>query len=159
MDECCDLPVAEAGTLACPACGNPGAAVQLQTVKALLTEIALRRVQPTRYRFCGITACHVVYFGDARDHFDTHDIRVPVWQKEAVGARLLCYCFGETESVIRAERLEQGRTAVVDRIREHIAAHRCACDIRNPRGACCLGDVIAAVKRIDSNMSLVGNKK
>ena len=35
------------------------------------------------------------------------------------------------------------------RIREHIAAQRCACDIRNPRGACCLGDVMAAVKRLE----------
>jgi hypothetical protein len=90
-----------------------------------------------------------VYFGDAGDRFRTGDIRVPVWQKEPSGARLLCYCFGETESGIRTELLQQGRTDVVVRIREHIAAQRCACDIRNPRGACCLGDVIAAVKRIE----------
>ena len=152
MDDGCDLLVTEAGARACPVCGERGAPVQLQTVKALLTEIALRRVQRTHYRFCGNTACHVVYFGDARDHFDTHDIRVPVWQKEPIGARLLCYCFGEAESVIRAELLEDGRSNAADRIREHIAAQRCACDIRNPRGACCLGDVIAAVKRIDSEI-------
>jgi hypothetical protein len=38
------------------------------------------------------------------------------------------------------------------RICEHIAAQRCACDIRNPRGACCLGDVMAAAKRIERAM-------
>jgi hypothetical protein len=64
-------------------------------------------------------------------------------------ARLLCYCFGETEAGIRRELLELGRTGVVERIREHIAAQRCACETRNPRGACCLGEVIAAVKRIE----------
>jgi hypothetical protein len=72
-----------------------------------------------------------------------------VWQKEPAGERLLCYCFGETETAIRSEFLEHGRTDVIARIRAHITAQRCACDIRNPRGACCLGDVMAAVKRIE----------
>src|SRR5688572_6036527 len=102
----CDLPGVEPGARACAACGERGAAVQLQTVKALLTEVALRRVQLTHYRFCGDPACDVVYFGDAGDHFDARDLRVPVWHKEPEGARLLCYCFGETESVIRSELVE-----------------------------------------------------
>ena len=127
--------------------------MQLQTVKALLTEIALRRVQVTHYRFCGNPACDVVYFGDAGDRFGNQDIRVPVWHKQSPGARLLCYCFGETEAVIRQEFLHGRRAEVVDRIREHVAAERCACDIRNPRGACCLGDVIAAVKRIAAEIA------
>ncbi len=148
----CDLPAADPGARACAACGEHGAAVQLQTVKALLTEIALRRVQLTHYRFCADPDCDVVYFGDTGDQFRTNDLRVPVWHKEPEGARLLCYCFGETEAVIRSELLEQGSTAVIDRIREHIAAQRCACDLRNPRGACCLGDVIDAVKRIERTL-------
>jgi hypothetical protein len=126
--------------------------VQLQTVKALLTVAALRRVQLTYYRFCPSPGCDTVYFGDAGDRFSTSDIRVPVWQKQPSGERLLCYCFGETESGIRSELLEQGRTDVVARIRAHIAAQRCACDIRNPRGACCLGDVMAAVKRMEGTL-------
>lgn len=153
MTDCCDRPAAEAGVRSCPACGQRGAAVQLRTVKALLTEVALRRVQLTHYRFCGNAACGVVYFGDAGGRFGIRDIRVPVWQKQPPGSRLLCYCFGETEAVIRQELLQGGRADVVDRIREHIAAERCACDIRNPRGACCLGDVIAAVKRIEAEIA------
>ena len=144
-----DLPAVESGARACRACGDRGAAVPLQTVKALLTEAALRRVQLTHYRFCGDPACGTVYFGEAGDRFDTNDLRVAVWHKEPAGARLLCYCFGETESVIRAELVEHGFTTVVDRLRGHIAAQRCACDVRNPRGACCLGDVIDAVNRIE----------
>jgi hypothetical protein len=143
----------EPGARPCPGCGQQGTAVQLQTVKALLTEVALRRIQLTHYRFCGNGACDVVYFGAAGDCFGAEDIRVLVWQKQSPGSRLLCYCFGDTETVIRAELLRSGRTDVVDRIREHIAAQRCACDIRNPRGACCLGDVIAALRRIEAEVS------
>lgn len=152
MDDCCDSPAIEAGARACQGCGERGAAVQLQTVKALLTETALRWVQRTHYRFCPNPACDTVYFGDAGDRFGTLDLGVGVWQKQPFGARLLCYCFGETESGIRAEFLEHGRSDVIGRIREHVTAQRCACDIRNPRGACCLGDVLAAVKRIETAM-------
>ena len=155
MNECCCAPVAEPGARPCTTCSERGAPVQLQTVKALLTEVALRRVQLTHYRFCPSPSCETVYFGDAGDRFATGDVRVPVWQKRPSGERLLCYCFGETESGIRSELLEHGRTEVVARIREHIAAQRCACDIRNPRGACCLGDVIAAVKRIEGALAPV----
>lgn len=150
MADCCVRTATEPGARTCPACGHRGAAVQLQTVKALLSEMALRRIQLTHYRFCSNAACDVVYFGDAGDRFDTEDVRMPVWQKEAAGARLLCYCFGETEADIRRQVLQNARAEVVDRIRDHIAAERCACEIRNPRGACCLGDVIAAVKRIEA---------
>lgn len=149
MNDCCDSPVGERGARACATCAGPGSPVQLQTVKALLTEIALRRLRLTHYRFCATAACKAVYFGDSGDQFTTSDIRVPVWQKEPAGERLLCYCFGETESGIRRELLERGRSDVVARIREHLAAQRCACDIRNPRGTCCLGDVITAVKRLE----------
>jgi len=150
MADGCSVPAVEPDAGACPACGARGVAVQLQTVKALLTEIALRRIRPTHYRFCGSRACEVVYFGDSGDRFGTDEIRVPVWQKRSPGSRVLCYCFGEGEAVIRDELVESRRADVVDRIRQHIAAERCACDIRNPRGACCLGDVIAAVMRIEA---------
>ena len=150
MDACCCSPAVESVRRPCPICGEPGTAVQPQTVKALLTEIALRHIQNTHYRFCPNPSCEAVYFGDAGDCYNTSDVRVAVWQKETAGARLLCYCFGETESAIRAELVGQGNSAVVDRIREHITAQRCACDVRNPRGACCLGDVIAAVKRMEA---------
>jgi len=146
MADCCEAAVVEPGARACPGCGGRGSAVQLQTVKALLTGIALRRVQRTHYRFCGNPACNVVYFGGAGDRFETGELRVPVWHKQPDGVRVLCYCFDETESDIRAELRAGGSTGVVDRIRKHIAAQRCACDIRNPRGACCLSDVTAAVK-------------
>jgi hypothetical protein len=147
MSDCCDSPGAEPGARGCETCTERGTPVQLQTVKALLTAVALRRVRLTHYRFCANPTCETVYFGDAGDRFGTGDIRVPVWQKEPSGARLLCYCFGETESGIRSEFLQQGRTDVIVRIRE----------LRNPRGTCCLGDVIAAVKRIEG--ALVSEKE
>jgi hypothetical protein len=69
-------------------------------------------------------------------------------RSDAAPGRLVCYCFDESEASIRAELQEHGRSGAVDRIRAHIAARRCACEVHNPRGVCCLGNLIAAVARL-----------
>jgi hypothetical protein len=132
----------------CPVSGSAGRAVDRQTVKALLTERALVRLAPGEYRFCPDADCEVVYFGSGDVRFTTGDVRVRVWHKQPFGDRQLCYCFGESEASMRAEIEADGHSSAVRRIRDHVAAGRCACEIRNPRGSCCLGDVIAAIERV-----------
>ena len=154
MADCCCAAPAETGNHAVggPSCGASGAGVDLRTVKALLTERALARLRPTEHRFCSDPVCGTVYFTAEGDCYQRDELRVPVWQKEAFGARLICYCFGETESRIRDEIETSGRSRALERVREHIAAGRCACEIRNPRGACCLGDLSAAVRRVEVSL-------
>ena len=148
MSDCCPpRPVDPAEQPTCPKSGIMGQVVDLNTVKALLTEEALTRISGAPHRFCPDPSCDIVYF-TAGDTFTVRNVRVPVWQKEPSGARMVCYCFGENESDIAREIIEHGRSGALERVREHIAAGRCACELRNPRGVCCLGDVAAAVKRI-----------
>jgi hypothetical protein len=92
----------------------------------------------------------VVYFDDEGQVFTTAELRVPVWQKQQAGGRMICYCFGENEASMTEEVAETGRCGASLRIREHISSGRCACEVRNPRGACCLGDVLKAVARIEA---------
>lgn len=122
--------------------------VDEQTVKALLTTAALQRLKPGEYRFCPSPNCQAVYFHNEGLTFTTSDLIVDVWQKQLEGDRVLCYCFGENERDIREEIVRDGRSQAAERVRAHIQAGCCACEIRNPRGACCLGDVTAAVKRL-----------
>lgn len=112
----------------------------------------MNRFDQGAFRFCADPSCAVVYFDDHGTLFTTPDIRVPVWQKRPVGNRMVCYCFGEREDAIREEIRQQGRSDAVERVRSHIVAKRCACEIRNPKGACCLGDVTAAVKRVSEHL-------
>lgn len=121
--------------------------MDLNTVKALLTSTALTRITGAPHRFCPDPLCEIAYFSPG-DTYTVQDLRVPVWQKEPAGARTICYCFGENETDIRREIEEHGASQAAERVRAHITAGRCACELRNPRGACCLGDIIAAVKRI-----------
>lgn len=152
MSVCCGVAACEAGPArgrdACPLTGARGRRVGSETVKALLTEAALRRFEPGQYRFCSEPACEVVYYDGQGRTFAKGDIRVPVWQKEPFGERLVCYCFGENEADMRREWEKTGRIDAVARVRAHIQAGRCACEVRNPRGVCCLRDVAAAAKRI-----------
>nr|MBA2514392.1 hypothetical protein [Solirubrobacterales bacterium] len=95
----------------------------------------------------------IVYFAERGQSYSTSEVRAAVWQKEPEGARTVCYCFGENEAEIRAEVIATGTSLAVERVRQHIQAGRCACEVRNPRGVCCLGDVAAAVKRAAAAMA------
>jgi hypothetical protein len=129
--------------------------VNRQTVKALLTEHALQRLTSGDFRFCSDADCNVVYFNADGRYFTTGDVRVGVWQKLPFGDRQVCYCFGDSEASMRVEIESTGHSDAVARIREHIAADRCACEVRNPRGVCCLADIIAAIDRVKSALASV----
>ena len=152
MNDCCCPPAAPISAAACPSCRTKGIPVELQTVKALLVPAALSRLNVTHHRFCAESTCEVVYFDDAGGTFSRGDVRARVWQKEPFGERVICYCFAESEATIRFELNSTGASHVVSRVRAHINARRCACDIRNPKGSCCLGDLLAAVKAVESSI-------
>lgn len=157
MSSCCRSPDPVRAVVAprCPRSGTKGLAVDLLTVKALLGESALRFVREGPYLFCSDPLCAVVYFDDQGHVFNSADLRVPVWQKQPAGARMICYCFGENEAAMARELTETGRCEATLRVRDHVAAGRCACEVRNPRGACCLGDVMKAVARIQAECASV----
>jgi len=152
MTSACCEPGTMADRQACPSCGVAGRPLARPTVQALLEPLALRRLRESGLSFCATSTCPVVYFG-VDQSFLASDVRVPVWQKEPVGDRMICYCFGENETDIRTEHEIGGVSDAVSCVRQHIAAGRCACEVRNPRGTCCLGDVIAAVKRIQDSVA------
>ena len=146
-ESCCPPP--ETNTRrACPSCREIGTAVEAATVQAMLVPEALTRLDQGSFQFCAAPSCAVVYYSATGATFSTADLHVPVWQKSAPGARMVCYCFGENEADIRREIEDTGRTAAIERVRGHIADHRCACTVRNPRGVCCLRDLIAATRDV-----------
>ncbi|MGH9389518.1 MAG: putative iron-sulfur cluster-binding metallochaperone [Vicinamibacteria bacterium] len=129
--DCCD-PGAPSTRALCRSCGAAGRNVEWITVKSLLTARALERADASEYRFCGSPGCDVVYFTE-RLAFRREDVRVPAFPKEPPGARVVCYCFEIVEGGIDAE--------TESRIRAHVSAGRCACEIKNPEGRCCLGNL------------------
>lgn len=153
-NEVCDLPAKDFqrpahAINACPQCGKMGKPVQGQTVKALLS-VSLREVQDTKYLFCRTQTCPVVYFSaDGQQMFTLEQVRERVYQKEPQAEDVfICYCFRHTVGDLRVATPEE-RIAIVNDINIGINAGQCACDLRNPQGSCCLGNVQTVIKRLE----------
>jgi Zinc binding domain len=150
----CDLPVLSFRppsriSKACPECGQAGKPIEGQTVKAMLS-VSLRKVQNTQHLFCRTQTCSVVYFSTHSEQtFTIEHIRERVYQKEPEAQDVfICYCFRHTVGDLRAASLEE-RIAIVEDINTGINAGQCACDLRNPQGSCCLGNVRSMIKQLE----------
>jgi hypothetical protein len=134
----------------CPECGKKGKLVDTQTVKALLSK-SLRAVQKGGYRFCKDETCPVVYYSnESGSIFSGNDLRVRVYQKHPQDRDVpICYCFRHAVGDV-FDATEDERAEVLADINQGIADGQCACDVRNPQGSCCLGNVRAMVKELST---------
>jgi hypothetical protein len=134
----------------CPVCGKAGKLVDSLTLKALLN-VPLTDVRRVGYRFCSTPDCPVVYYSqDGAQTFLEPDLRERVYQKHAAeDGVLVCYCFRHTTGSIKEEFVNNQAGSVVARITAGIQNGQCACDIRNPQGSCCLGNVKAFLRNLE----------
>lgn len=148
MESCCTIgDDVQPAPAHCPQCGKAGRSVERITVKALLRPEALARLSAPAHRFCATAECPIVYFG-REEAFAREDLVVTVFQKESPMARIVCYCFAITEQDIRRELVETGHSSASQRITALVKAERCACEVKNPQGSCCLGNVADATKAL-----------
>lgn len=134
----------------CPICGMKGKPVQRQTLKALLS-VSLREINDFDYLFCKTQTCPVVYFSaDGKQTFKIEQVREHVYQKDPENDNVfICYCFQHNIGDLRSGSYEE-RLAIVDDINSGITAGQCACDLRNPQGSCCLGNVRGLIKVLEA---------
>ncbi len=165
VEDCCAVPAAGQGerpaeepapqpkVTHCPECGARGRIVDTQTVKALLA-VSLRTIRDVGYRFCATETCPVVYFSqDGEQRFTEADLRERVHQKHPLAPDVfVCYCFRHTPGSIRMELERTGATTVLEDVKAGVQAGQCACEIRNPQGSCCLGNVSKVVKALEEQI-------
>jgi hypothetical protein len=133
--------------LRCSACGQQGQAIEKQTLKHQVKPEHLETVERGPFNFCRAPTCDVVYFNGNDTLLRKGDVRVRVGLKETEDPVPVCYCFGFTEKMVADEVRATGKCTIPQRITAEIQAGHCACEIRNPQGSCCLGNVNAAVKK------------
>lgn len=129
-----------------PSCGQTGKNVQLITLKSLLKASALEAIEPENsYVFCSNPICSIVYFsGNDSQTFVENDLKMPVFQKKQGADVPVCYCFDWTrERLLQVVETDQ---KPADQIKAHVQAGRCGCEVNNPQGACCLGNVNSFVR-------------
>jgi hypothetical protein len=150
MSDCCSVSEkagAAPEVMNCPANGTRSKQVDILTVKSLVRQIPLG-MPNTQYYFCEAPECDAVYFPLHKEAplFRRTDLFVRVGAKETEDPIPVCYCFGFTRRDIENEVAETGRSTVVDRIKTEVKRGSCACEVKNPSGKCCLGDITRAAQ-------------
>lgn len=149
MSNCCSIgeKSAAAKVMACPANGARSKQVDMLTVRSLVRHLPLR-MPSTQYYFCEAGDCDVVYFAldPQAPIFRRDDLWVRVGAKEESDPIPVCYCFGFTRKDIENEIAETGRSTVAERISAEVSRGNCACEVKNPSGKCCLGNVTRIIR-------------
>ncbi|MGG1880715.1 (2Fe-2S)-binding protein [Paenibacillus cisolokensis] len=148
MDSCCSPMIEDKSELfLCPRCNQKGKEVPLITLKSLLKPTSLETIHPdTSYRFCNNPSCDVVYFS-ANSTYVRDELKVPVFQKDESQDVPVCYCFGWTRTRIH-DAVQAGQKPN-EQISGHVKAGRCGCEVNNPQGSCCLGNVTAFIRTLN----------
>jgi CopZ-like zinc binding protein len=143
---------------ACPSCATVGQVISDQTIQAILKPEQALSLLAVGRRFCATPSCEVVYYGDDGRAVTKSEIPIRVGLKESEDPIPLCYCFGFSLADVRREIVETGLCTVPARIKAEVRAGQCSCEIKNPSGTCCLGEVNRAVKQ-EQEAVRAGEKK
>ncbi len=142
----------------CGSCKGKGKPVSRRTVLLMLKPELLERAMHGSYSFCSERDCSIVYFEDkGPEHFIVDDLRMRVGVKVKDDPIPLCYCFGFDENHLRDEIERTGSTSIPDKVSGLIRDGLCACEVRNPAGVCCLGEVNKATKRLKLELAVTQN--
>lgn len=156
MASCCAMdPGARRGDpTSCPACGTRGRPVPPITLKSLLRPGALERLDPRQqYLFCPAADCDVVYFGAApQPLYTVTDLKVPVFPKDRGDDVPVCYCFHWTRRRLRDDLRTHGRSTAPGAIQALVRREVCGCEVNNPQGSCCLGNVQRVVRELQHEL-------
>ncbi len=146
MSECCSVRVPPS-PMSCPECGSRSKQVDPLTVKSLVRHLPFQ-MATAQYYFCEAPDCDVVYFpsNPQAPTFRQGDLLVRVGLKEKHDPIPVCYCFGVSRQEIWDDVRENSKSSLAERIKAEVKAGNCACEVKNPSGKCCLGDVIRAAQ-------------
>jgi hypothetical protein len=127
---------------ACPLSKTLSRKIQRRTLEHLLKPEKLGSLREVQYYYCKEPTCKVVYFSNENvPFFSVDDVAVKVFAKDQGDEVPVCYCFNWTRARIKQEIRETEKSTAAVEIAREIKAGNCACDIKNPKGECCLGEV------------------
>ncbi len=150
-ERCCEFhPPTDPLPTRCPACGQLGTRVGRLTLGALLKPERRPHIpRQDEIGFCRTPTCEVVYFKNTHALFRTADLSVSVGLKKPDDPTApVCYCFGWTPQKIQAEIKTTGKSTTIDQIKAQVKAGNCYCEVTNPQGSCCLGNVAKVVQEV-----------
>lgn len=131
----------------CPISKTSSRKVQQRTLEHLLKSEKVAEMKNVQYYYCTAPDCKVVYFSnESAPYFTVEDVRVKVFSKDKGDDVNVCYCFDWTRGKIKQEIKHTGKSNASFEIAQKVKEKFCNCDIKNPKGECCLGDVNRLIK-------------
>ena len=132
--------------------------MQRLTVGALLKPDRRAKIpHQDAFSFCRTPDCDVVYFRPNEALFRKDDLSVRVHQKEPNDPTVhVCYCFDWTPGKIRTQIEQTGQSTAVGEITARVKADNCYCEVTNPQGSCCLGNVAKVVGQLKASVRKEG---
>lgn len=147
---CCSTEHRKKNTdVVCPKCNRDGILVQPITPKSLIKEAVNHQVRPDlTYKYCKNESCDISYFTEDRSHYFTiNDLKERPTLKDNGLEVKVCYCFGHTRQSVLSELKATGQSTVLEEIKSKMKDPGCFCEVSNPQGVCCLGNVTAWIKK------------
>jgi len=133
--------------------GKKGQSVPSETLRHLINKARRSEIKGTGYYFCKTADCDTVYYHpESGQTFEKTALIVRVGLKETEDPVWVCYCFDISKKMIWEGIESTGRFTSGNRIRQEVANGNCECEIKNPSGRCCLGEVLAAEKKAQKNL-------
>ncbi len=124
----------------CPECKGEYKLVPLDTLLHQLASPHNQSIKEQSFYFCSNPECNIVYFGSAGDLYSVDQVRSQIGQKQTKPSRLICYCFDISAQTAADDLNKNGASKIKEFVKAQTQAKRCACEIRNPSGKCCLVD-------------------
>lgn len=138
----------------CPTTGQKTRPVGRPAVENLVRPEFASDLVSQPYYFCNGQECDVVYVSALGDHIVTKDmLKVRVGVKEREDPVTICYCFGYERKDIEDDIRREGRTDIRNIVAGRVRAGECRCEVTNPGGGCCLGEVAKAIRKARSNIA------
>lgn len=133
----------------CPQSGTLSGRIRRITVEQMVKPEFVGSISDSQYYYCDDTDCPVVYFTpDGSGSFTKGDLQVAVYDKDPGQDVNVCYCFDWTRAHITDQIKTTGSSTAFDEISEELNAGNCECELKNPKGVCCLGDINKFVKEV-----------
>ena len=132
----------------CPASGTQSNRVLHETLDNLIVHDKQHLIsKDVQYYYCSEPDCPVVYFSNGEvPVFEKSDVTVKVFSKDNQEDVHVCYCFDWTRRRITDQIETTGSSTAFIEITEEVRTGNCECEIQNPKGTCCLGDIQTFMK-------------
>jgi len=136
----------------CPSCDQKGKLVPTSSINHFLKDNIKRNITSLEgFSFCATSSCDVVYFKNTC-MIHINDVKYKIGLKNNSHPSIVCYCFNWTKEKIQEQLEKTGTTSALEEIKDKVQNKKCLCEIKNPKGKCCMSDVKKTINEIKSKL-------